>query len=87
MGAGGLLLIADMMQAGRSALHEENFVKLKEHLFGLPQISALFTSSTISSEMIEQGIEFMRPGFTYLDILIFRDTSHSRCSRGFNQSR
>ncbi|KAH9963282.1 ribosome 60S biogenesis N-terminal-domain-containing protein [Russula dissimulans] len=56
MGSGVLLLIADVMQAGRSVFHSDIFVRLKEHLFGMPQINALFTSSTISSEIIEQGI-------------------------------
>jgi len=87
MGASALLLIADIMQAGRSALHEENFMKLKEHLFGLPQISALFTSSMINLGMVEQGIEFMLPKVTYIDALTFRDKSHSRCIRGSNQGR
>lgn len=86
MGASALLLIADIMQAGRSALHEENFLRLKEHLFGLPQISALFTSSTINSETVEQGIESIMPHLTYLDPLTFRDTTYSRC-RGSNCRR
>jgi hypothetical protein len=53
----------------------------------LPQISALFTSSMINSEMIEQGIESIMPGVTYFDALTFRDTPHSRCNRGSDQSR
>jgi hypothetical protein len=72
MGASALLLIADIMRAGRSTLHEENFMKLKEHLFGLPQISALFTSWAITSDMIDQGIESITPGVTYLDGLAFQ---------------
>ena len=86
MGASALLLIADIMQAGRRALHEENFMRLNEHLFGLPQISALFTSSMINSETVEQGIESILPHLTYLDTLTFRDTTYSRC-RGSNCRR
>jgi hypothetical protein len=67
MGPSALLLIADIMHAGRGILLEENFMRLKEHLFGLPQINALFTSLTINSEMIEQGIESIMPAVTYLD--------------------
>ena len=84
MGTGALLLISDIMQAGRSVLHEENFMRLKEHLFGLPQISALFTSSMIDSEMIEHGIGSIMPRLIYLDTLTFRDTTHSR-RRGSNR--
>jgi len=56
IGGGALLLIADIMQAGRSILHAGDFMKLKEHLFGMPQINELFISSSMYSEMIEQGI-------------------------------
>jgi hypothetical protein len=45
------------MQAGKSVLHVDDFAKLKEHLFGTPEISTLFTSSMISAETVEQGIE------------------------------
>ncbi|KAI9512767.1 ribosome 60S biogenesis N-terminal-domain-containing protein [Russula earlei] len=55
-GSGVLLLIADIMQAGRRILHSGSFMGLREHLFGMPQINALFTSSMIGSEVIEQGI-------------------------------
>jgi len=66
MGSGSFLLIADIMQAGRSILHAEDFTRLKEHLLGMPQINALFTSSTINSETVEQGIESVTLwGFIY----------------------
>jgi len=87
MGSGVLLLIADIMQAGRSAFHLDNFVGLKEHLFGMPQINALLTSSTISSEMIEQGIEPKVPRCDTSSLLNCRDTPNSRCGRGPNQHR
>jgi urease gamma subunit len=58
---GTLLVIADIMQAGRSILHAGDFMRLKEHLFGIPQINALFISSSINSEMIEQGIDSIIP--------------------------
>jgi hypothetical protein len=66
--AGGtLLLIADIMQAGRGILHAGDFMKLKEHLFGMPQTNALFISSSINSEIIEQGIDLIIPwGFMSL---------------------
>jgi hypothetical protein len=83
MGAGALQLISDIMQAGRNALHKGNFMRLKEHLFGLPQISTLFTSSMINSETIEQGIGSIMLRLIYLDTLTFRDTTHSR-RRGSN---
>jgi hypothetical protein len=54
--SGVLLLIADIMRTGRNGLPADDFGILKEHLFDLPQINALFTSSMISAEMIEQGI-------------------------------
>lgn len=64
---GTLLLIADIMQAGRSILHAGDFMRLKEHLFGMPQINTLFISSSIDSEMIEQGIDSIIPrGFRSL---------------------
>jgi hypothetical protein len=56
IGNGALLLIADIMQAGKSCLRTEDFMGLKEHLYNMSPISALFVSSTISTEMIEQGI-------------------------------
>ena len=87
VGPSALLLIADIMRAGRSSLHEENFMRLKEHLFGLPGISALLMSSKINSEMIEQGIESIMPRVTCLDALTFRHTPDSCCNRGSNQSR
>lgn len=62
-------------------------MRLKEHLFGLPRISALLTSSKINSETIEHGIESIMPRVTCLDALTFRDTPDSRCNRGSNQSR
>jgi hypothetical protein len=66
-GGGTLLFIADIMRAGRSSLHAGDFMRLKEHLFGLPQINALFISSSINSEMIEQGIDSIIPwGFISL---------------------
>jgi hypothetical protein len=77
IGGGTLLLIADIMQAGKRVLHAGDFMRLKEHLFGMPQINALFMSSSISSEMVEQGIDSMTPRLSYLDHLIFRDTTHS----------
>jgi hypothetical protein len=54
--SGALLLIADIMQVGRSCLRVDDFTALKEHLYNIPPINALFTSSTTSAEMIEQGI-------------------------------
>jgi hypothetical protein len=54
--SGALLLIADIMQVGRSCLRADDFTALKEHLYNIPPINALFTSSTISAETIEQGI-------------------------------
>ncbi|KAI0254170.1 ribosome 60S biogenesis N-terminal-domain-containing protein [Lactifluus subvellereus] len=56
IGSGALLLIADIMQVGRSSLRADDFMGLKEHLFSMSPISALFTSSMISVEMTEQGI-------------------------------
>jgi len=61
IGGGTLLLIADIMRAGMSILHAGDFMRLKEHLFGIPQINALFMSSSINSEMIEQGIDSIIP--------------------------
>ena len=69
--SGVLLLVADIMQAGRHALHPDDFGRLKEHLFEMPQINALFTLSTISTDIFEQGIESIACGTTYLDILYF----------------
>jgi hypothetical protein len=67
IGGGTLLFIADIMQAGRSVLHAGDFMRLKEHLFGMSQINALFISSSINSEMIEQGIDSVMPwGFISL---------------------
>jgi hypothetical protein len=64
---GTLLLIADIMQAGRSTLHAGDFMRLKEHLFDIPQINTLFISSSINPEMIEQGIDSIIPwGFISL---------------------
>lgn len=57
IGSGALLLIADIMRVGRSSLRADDFMGLKEHLFSMSPISALFTSSMISVEMIEQGIQ------------------------------
>ncbi|KAI9466647.1 ribosome 60S biogenesis N-terminal-domain-containing protein [Lactarius psammicola] len=54
--SGVLLLIADIMQAGKSSLSIGDFVGLKEHLFGMAPISSLLTSSVISAEVTEQGI-------------------------------
>lgn len=54
--SGVLLLIADIMQAGKSSLPMGDFVGLKEHLFGMTQISTLLTSPVISAEAMEQGI-------------------------------
>ncbi len=54
--SGVLLLIADIMQAGNSSLPIGDFVGLKEHLFGMAPISSLLTSSVISAEVTEQGI-------------------------------
>jgi hypothetical protein len=54
--SGILLLIADIMQAGKSSLPMGDFVGLKEHLFAMPPISTLLTSSMINAELIEQGI-------------------------------
>jgi len=61
IGSGTLLFIADIMQAGRSILHGGDFMRLKEHLFGMPQINALFISPSINSEMIEQGMDLIIP--------------------------
>jgi hypothetical protein len=49
------------MQAARSILHAGDFMRLKEHLFGMPQINALFISSSMDPEMIEQGIDSIIP--------------------------
>jgi hypothetical protein len=55
------------MRAARSILHAGDFMRLKEHLFGIPQINALFISSSINPEMIEQGIDSIIPwGFVSL---------------------
>ncbi|KAI9448397.1 ribosome 60S biogenesis N-terminal-domain-containing protein [Lactarius indigo] len=54
--SGVLLLIADIMQAGKSSLPIGDFVGLKEHLFGMVPISTLLTSSAINAEMTEKGI-------------------------------
>jgi hypothetical protein len=54
--SGALLLIADIMQVGRSRLRADDFVGLKEHLCTMSPIGVLLTSSMISAEMIEQGI-------------------------------
>lgn len=54
--SGILLLIADIMQAGKSDLPTGDFVGLKEHLFGMAPISTLLTSSVVSAEVTEQGI-------------------------------
>ena len=59
--SGVLLLIADIMRAGRNILHVDDFRRLKEYLFEMPQINALFISSMIGEEMIEQGIESIAP--------------------------
>jgi hypothetical protein len=59
--SGVLLLIADIMRAGRNGLPADDFRRLKEHLFDIPQIITLLTSSMISAEMIEQGIESIAP--------------------------
>lgn len=59
--SGVLVLIADIMRAGRNGFHTDDFKRLKEHLFDMPQINALFTSSMISAEMIQQGIESIAP--------------------------
>ena len=77
IGGGTLLLIADIMQSGRRVFHAGNFMRLKEHLFGMPQINALFMSLSINSEMIKQGIDSMTPRLSYLYHLIFRDTAYS----------
>jgi hypothetical protein len=71
IGSGVLLLVADIMQAGRHALHPDDFGRLKEHLFEMPQINALFTSSTISADILEQGIESIAYRITYFDIFCF----------------
>ena len=54
--SGVLLLIADIMQAGKSSLPMGDFVGLKEHLFVMLPISTLLTSPVISAELVEQGI-------------------------------
>ncbi|KAI0301899.1 transcriptional repressor TCF25-domain-containing protein [Multifurca ochricompacta] len=54
--SGVLLLIADIMKTGRSILDAADFKCLKEHLFGMPSVNAVLTSSGISQEVIEQGI-------------------------------
>lgn len=54
--SGVLLLIADIMQAGKSSLPLGDFVGLKEHLFGMVPISTLLTSPVINAEVTEQGI-------------------------------
>ncbi|KAH9007194.1 ribosome 60S biogenesis N-terminal-domain-containing protein [Lactarius hatsudake] len=54
--SGVLLLIADIMQAGKSNLPIGDFVGLKEHLFGMAPICALLTSSVIGAEVTEKGI-------------------------------
>jgi len=59
--SGMLVLIADIMRAGRNTFHADDFKRLKEHLFDMSQINALFTSSMISAEVIEQGIESIVP--------------------------
>ncbi len=48
------------MQAGKSGLRISDFVDLKEHLFSMVSISALLTSSVISTEVTEQGINEKR---------------------------
>lgn len=57
--SGVLQLIANIMRAGRNGLHADDFRKLKEHFFDMPQINALFTSSIVSAEVIERGIVSM----------------------------
>jgi hypothetical protein len=59
--SGMLLLIADIMRAGRNGLPADDFRRLKEHLFDMPQIIALLTSSMIGVEIIEKGIESTAP--------------------------
>ncbi|KAH9180077.1 ribosome 60S biogenesis N-terminal-domain-containing protein [Lactarius sanguifluus] len=54
--SGVLLLIADIMQAGKCNLPIVDFIGLKEHLFGMAPICALLTSSVISAEVTEKGI-------------------------------
>ena len=71
IGSGVLLLIADIMQAGRRVLDLDDFKRLKEHLFQMPQINALFTSSTISADILERGIESIAYGIAYPNILFF----------------
>jgi hypothetical protein len=71
IGSGVLLLIADIMQAGRHTLYTDDFKRLKEHLFEMPQINELFTLSTIDADILEQGIESIAYGIAYLDILFF----------------
>jgi hypothetical protein len=84
IGSDVLLLIVDIMQAGKSCLRVDDFRRLKEHLFDIPQINALFTSSTISTEVIEQGIEprvLWKLRILYF-VFVCRDSSYSRCDRG-----
>ncbi|KAF8271677.1 ribosome 60S biogenesis N-terminal-domain-containing protein [Lactarius quietus] len=54
--SGVLVLIADIMQAGKRSLPMGDFVGLKEHLFGMAPISTLLTSPLVGAEMTEQGI-------------------------------
>jgi len=86
--SGVLLLVADIMQAGRHALRPDDFGRLKEHLFEMPQINALFRSSTISADILEQGMESIVYGTTYLDNVLLwacRDTPYSGCGRGSDE--
>jgi hypothetical protein len=88
IGSGVLLLIADIMQTGGNVLHADDFRRLKEHLFGMPQTNALLTSWTISADILEQGIKSLACGATYLDVLFFlvcRDTPYSECCCGFDR--
>jgi hypothetical protein len=85
IGSGILLLVADIMQAGRHTLCTDDFKRLKEHLFEMPQINELFTLSTIDADILEQGIESIAYGIAYLDSLFFlvcRDTPYSGCGGG-----
>jgi hypothetical protein len=87
IGSGILLLIADIMQAGRHTLYMDDFKRLKEHLFEMPQINELFTLSTIDTDILEQGIESIAYWIAHLDslFLVCRDTPYSGCGGGSDQ--
>ncbi|KAI0269360.1 ribosome 60S biogenesis N-terminal-domain-containing protein [Gloeopeniophorella convolvens] len=53
---GVLMLIADIMRRSRGALRADDFAALKAHLFAMPSVKVLFTSSAVDVAVVEQGL-------------------------------